>query len=207
MPATRSASAALACGLISSVIACSAFGQAASAPAAPPLKTADSFASISDADARARALFTEAGKVILSPRCVNCHPAGERPTQGEDMHPHQPWVVRGADDKGAIGLRCTTCHQAANFDPANLPGHPKWHVAPIEMAWQNRTLGQICQQIKDPARNGGKTMPQILEHMAHDSLVGWGWNPGGNRIPAAGTQGQFGELIGAWMKAGAACPA
>ncbi len=193
--------AALASGLLSCFMSCAAFGQAAT------LKSADSFASITEPDARARALFTEAGKVIMSPRCQNCHPKDDRPTQGEDMHPHLPWVVRGVDDKGAVGLRCTTCHQAANVDPGNVPGHPMWHVAPIAMAWQGRTLGQICMQIKDPARNGGKTMPQILEHMAHDSLVGWGWQPGGNRIPAAGTQAQFGDLIGAWMAAGAACPA
>jgi hypothetical protein len=42
------------------------------------------------------------------------------------------------------------CHQQANFDPARVPGHPEWHLAPREMAWQNKTLGEICEQIKDP---------------------------------------------------------
>jgi hypothetical protein len=44
------------------------------------------------------------------------------------------------------------------------------------------------------------------EHMAHDSLVGWGWAPGGQREPAPGTQAQFGALIKAWIDTGAACP-
>ena len=74
------------------------------------------------------------------------------------------------------------------------------------MAWQGKTLGQICEQVKDPRRNGGKTMAQIEEHMAHDTLVGWGWMPGGTREPAPGTQAQFGALISAWIASGAACP-
>ena len=74
------------------------------------------------------------------------------------------------------------------------------------MAWQGKSLAQICEQIKDPKRNGGKTLAQIHEHMAHDSLVGWGWKPGGNREPAPGTQEQFGELIEAWIATGASCP-
>ena len=57
------------------------------------------------------------------------------------------------------------------------------------------------------ARNGGKTLAQIHDHMAHDSLVGWGWAPGATREPAPGTQAQLGALIDAWIQAGAACPA
>ncbi len=180
-----------------------ALGQAT----APALKSAGDFATIADPAERSKALFAEIGKVIESPRCQNCHPAGQRPTQGEDMHLHLPFVVRGADDHGAIAMRCATCHQTANFQPAGVPGAPKWHVAPIEMAWQGRSLGQICEQIKDPARNGKRTLKQIHDHMAFDELVGWGWHPGGTRTPAPGTQKQFGELVAAWIQTGAACPA
>lgn len=174
---------------------------------AADLRSPDSFASITDKSERSRALFVEAGKVIESPRCLNCHPVGQRPTQGSDMHPHSPLVVRGADDKGAVGMRCTTCHQSANFEPSGVPGNPKWHMAPIEMAWQHRTLAQICEQVKDPKRNGGRTLAQIQDHMAHDDLVGWAWHPGGMREPAPGTQMQLGALIAAWIDSGAACPA
>ena len=173
---------------------------------AAELRTPESFSGIADKTARSRALFVEAGKVIQSPRCLNCHPVGERPSQGTDMHPHSPLVVRGADDQGAIGMRCTTCHQSANFEPSGVPGHPLWHVAPQRMAWQQRSLAQICSQIKDPRRNGGKSMAQIHEHMATDSLVGWAWQPGGTREPAPGTQARFGALIAAWIETGASCP-
>ena len=173
---------------------------------AADLRSPASFIAIDSRDARSSALFVEAGKVIQHPRCLNCHPVGERPTQGADMHPHSPLVVRGNDDKGAVAMRCTTCHQAANFDPSGVPGHPLWHMAPLGMAWQQRSLAQICQQIKDPRRNGGKTLAQLRDHMANDTLVGWAWHPGGTREPAPGTQEQFGALIAAWIDTGASCP-
>ena len=200
--------------LVGSLVVCIGAGAAALAVAAtstptnaPGLRGPQDFASIADRTERSRALFAEAGKVIDSPRCLNCHPAGNRPTQGEDMHPHLPLVVRGPDDHGVPALRCATCHQATNYEPAGVPGHPKWGVAPLAMAWQGRSLGQICEQIKDPRRNGNRTLAQIREHMGHDSLVGWGWHPGGTRVPAPGTQAQFGALIDAWVATGAACPA
>ena len=182
-------------------------GTAGSLAGTEDLRGPETFASITNQSERSRALFVEAGRVLQHPRCLNCHPVGERPTQGNDSHPHSPPVVRGPDDKGAIGLRCTTCHQDANYEPSRVPGHPLWHVAPKSMAWQTKSLGQICEQIKDPRRNGGKTLAAIHEHTAHDSLVGWGWMPGGNREPAPGTQAQLGALIAAWIESGAACPA
>jgi len=171
------------------------------------LKSVHSFASIPDQRQRSLALFQEAGKVITHARCMNCHPTGDRPAQGDDRHPHMPLVVRGVDNFGAVGMRCTTCHGPANFDPAGVPGHPEWHLAPVEMAWVGKSLGQICEQIKDPARNGGKSMQELVHHMAKDSLVGWGWHPGKGREPAPGTQKEFGEVIKAWVDTGAVCPA
>ncbi len=170
------------------------------------LRRPDDFANIPNEQERSVALFVEAGKVITHPRCVNCHPVGDRPLQGVAMQPHQPPVVRGDGGLGAPGMRCTTCHGDKNFDPAGVPGDPNWHLAPLEMAWESKSLGEICQQIKDPERNGGKTMPEIIEHMAHDSLVGWAWAPGAGREPAPGTQKSFGKLIAVWVETGAACP-
>jgi hypothetical protein len=179
-----------------------------SAEQAATLATPESFAGISDTAARSAALFTEAGKVLTSPRCVNCHPAGDRPLQGEvrGRRLHQPPVERGGDGFGSMTMRCATCHQDANYDAAGVPGHAHWHLAPREMAWQNKTLAEICTQIKDPTRNGGRSPEMLLEHMATDSLVGWAWAPGFGRAPAPGTQKQLGALIDAWVKTGAVCP-
>ena len=57
------------------------------------------------------------------------------------------------------------------------------------MGWQGRSLAQICEQIKDRARNGGRDMAALVQHMAEDSLVGWAWSPGAGRAPAPGTPG------------------
>ena len=181
------------------------------APAPVPLKTAADFQSIKDPAARSIALFTEAGKVIQSPRCLNCHPVQRAPTQGDDLHPHKPPWVAGDSGHGPAGLPCFSCHTAANVptwgqDIKSIPGDPKWALAPAEMAWQGKSLGQICAQIKNPATNGGKSLAELHHHMAQDHLVGWGWNPGAGRTPAPGTQAQFGELIKAWIDTGAKCP-
>jgi hypothetical protein len=176
-------------------------------PPAAALATPQSFDGIGDTAARSAALFTEAGKVLTSARCVNCHPAGDRPLQGETHRLHQPPVTRGDDGFGTVSMRCATCHQGSNFDTAGVPGNPHWHLAPREMAWQDKTLGEICAQIKDPARNGGRSLQQILTHMATDTLVGWAWAPGFGRKPAPGTQQELGALLDAWIKTGAACPA
>ena len=156
--------------------------------------------------ARSVALFREAGKVLQHPRCLNCHPATDRPTQADTMRPHMPPIVRGENDHGPPGLPCSACHPKANFDPAGVPGHPDWHLAPISMAWQGKSLGEICVQLKDPARNGGKDLPALLRHMAEDTLVGWAWAPGRGRTSAPGTQGEFGALLRAWADSGAHCP-
>ena len=178
------------------------------------LRSAESFKSIADEQARSVALFEEAGKVIQHPRCVNCHPTTDRPLQGMNMHLHQPPVFRGDGGMGLMGMQCNTCHGADNIKVVgqsdtlqSIPGNPAWHLAPIEMAWVGKSLGDICQQLKDPQRNGGRDLSKIVEHMAHDSLVGWGWNPGDGREPAPGTQAEFGDLIKAWVDTGAACPA
>ena len=196
--------------LLSGALAIIAVGIAVSAAEPDPaksLKSVQSFASIADDKQRSLALFQEVGKVVTHARCMNCHPAGDRPSQGDDRHPHMPLVVRGADNFGAIGMRCTTCHGPANFDPGGVPGNPVWHLAPIEMAWVGKSLGQICEQIKDPNRNGGKSLEELIHHMAEDPLVGWGWNPGVGREPAPGTQKEFGALVKAWVDTGAVCPA
>ncbi|GGE85426.1 hypothetical protein GCM10011404_17760 [Sphingomonas prati] len=170
------------------------------------LRPAAAFATITDPAVRSVALFEEAGRVIQHPRCMNCHPRTDRPTQTDAMRPHMPWVTRGPDNAGAATLRCTTCHHDANFAASGVPGNPKWKLAPIEMAWQGKTLGQICRQILDPAR-AHMGRDQLLQHMAKDELVGWAWHPGGKRTPAPGTQAEFGALIDAWLKTGARCPA
>jgi hypothetical protein len=180
---------------------------AALGPVAPKeLRSPQAFAAIADRGERSRALFLEATRVMLHPRCKNCHPAGDTPAQGDLGLPHDPPVQRGADDHGIPALACTTCHQDHNLELARVPGAPKWSLAPKVMAWVDRSPTAICEQVKDTSRNGGKTLAQIVEHSAHDPLVAWGWAPGHDRSTPPGNQAQFGELIAAWVETGAECP-
>lgn len=180
------------------------------AQTAPPLKTPADFAAISNAAERSRAIFAEVGRVLTHPRCMNCHPAGEHPLQGTDGHEHRPVVWR--NDTGRFGTPCGECHSERNVplheaaSYKSIPGHPRWGVAPLQMAWQGKSLGEICRQLKDPANNGGRDLKLLQEHVAHDDLVGWGWSPGDGRDPAPGTQQQAGDLVQAWIDSGAECP-
>ena len=170
------------------------------------LRSLADFQSIADRGARSRALFAEAGRVLQHPRCVNCHPNGDVPLQGMQLTLHDPPVVRGPENEGVPGNECTTCHQDHNQQLTRVPGAPKWHLAPIEMAWAGKPLGYLCRQLQDPQRNGGKTLAQIIDHSTNDELVAWGWSPGHERQPVPGTQKQFGSLIAAWVESGAQCP-
>ena len=79
-------------------------------------------------------------------------------------------------------------------------------MAPIEMAWQGKSIGDICRQIKDPDRNGGRDLALLHDHLAKDDLVAWGSQPGAGRDPAPGNQALIGELVQAWIDTGAQCP-
>ena len=176
------------------------------------LSDPSAFDAIQDPVLRSRAIFGEMARVITSPRCMNCHPATDRPTQGNDRHQHVPLAGRGEGGVGVAGGACRECHGDANFTVGegasyqSIPGHPRWGLAPIEMAWQGKTLGEICRQLKDPGRNGGRSLQLLHEHAATDDLVAWGWHPGAGREPAPGTQELFGQLVQAWIDTGAECP-
>lgn len=199
------------------LLAAVALGAGSSTPrdvsAQPPpipknqLRTLGDFAVIADTKERSRALFVEASRVFLHPRCANCHPDGDVPAQGMQMTSHQPAVTRGPEGRGVVGMECTSCHQERNLVQARVPGAPDWHLAPRAMAWVGKSPGQICKQLKDPRRNGGKSLAEIVEHNAHDqALVAWGWSPGHDREPAPGSQEQLGAIVAAWVETGAECP-
>lgn len=150
-------------------------------------------------------MFDKAAQVFMHPRCLNCHPAGDAPTQGMDMHVHQMNVKRGKDDHGAVAMKCATCHQTHNNEDSGVPGAPTWALAPKSMAWQGLSKRELCLALKDPKKTH-KTMDEMIEHNAHDKLVAWGWNPGKGRQPVPFTQEEFGYYFEQWVKSGAACP-
>ncbi len=151
-------------------------------------------------------LFEPIASVVMHPRCINCHQA-ESPRQTDAKILHQPLVVRGKEDHGAPTQPCQTCHQATNTADGFVPGVSTWALAPLSMLWEGRTKGQICEQMKDPARNGGRrTGEEVVEHMKTDPLVLWGWNPGAGRTTPPLSHEKFVEVLEAWVSAGMPCP-
>jgi hypothetical protein len=163
---------------------------------------------VADPDA-SQAAFLKVYKVLTSPRCANCHPAGDAPLQGDDQHVHLQNVKRGKDGHGVTAMRCDTCHQDHNLAGANMPpGNPKWTLPPPEhkMVFVGRSPGQLCLQLKDRKQNGNRSLEQIFEHVAHDDLVGWGWNPGDGRALPPLSRAETAKELRAWIDGGAACP-
>jgi hypothetical protein len=159
--------------------------------------------STSSADAQS---FGPIGKVLLHPRCLNCHTGVDYPKQGDDRHPHWFRVVRGGDDRGAPGMRCATCHQPMNDEASGVPGAPNWHTAPRSMAWEQKTPAQLCRTLLDRNKNGDRSIGALVDHMSNDPLVAWGWAPGGRRGPVPIAKQDFVALLQRWQKAGAPCP-
>ncbi len=151
-------------------------------------------------------LFDPIASVVMHPRCMNCHQV-DHPRQTDAAIVHQPLVVRGKDDHGAPTQPCQTCHQATNTADGFVPGVSTWSLAPLSMKWQGLTKGQICEQMKDPARNGGRrTGEAVIEHMKSDPLVLWAWTPGAGRTTPPLSHEKLVEALEAWVSAGMPCP-
>lgn len=158
------------------------------------------------------AAFETVKAVLQSPRCVNCHPAGDQPLQGDDSHVHAQFVSRGPEGKGAVGLACATCHGEAN-PPASYGAHQPpgvatgWKLPPPEhrMVFAGMASRPLCEQLKDPKQNGEKDMAALFHHVAGDPLVLWGWSPGYGRKPVPISHAEFVQAFRTWMDAGAPC--
>jgi hypothetical protein len=155
--------------------------------------------------------FKTVQKVLQHPRCQNCHIPGDAPLQFEAGSAHAMAVQRGTDGKGAAGLPCSTCHGAQN-PPASYgehvpPGAPNWHLPPPErkMVFIGLSAGDLCRRLKDTRQNGGKNLDALIEHVDHDPLVLWGWDPGLGRAPVSVAHTEFVAAFKTWAAAGAPC--
>ncbi len=123
--------------------------------------------------------FDKMMQVLMHERCVNCHPAGDKPIKGGDSHVTRSLgLPRGEDGHGPRGIGCNACHSNENNDFSGVPGAPHWALAPKSMAWEGKTRVEIAQQMMDPKRNGGRSPKEIMEHLTEHELVLWAWDPG-----------------------------
>jgi hypothetical protein len=162
--------------------------------------------------AEAVTAFATVEEVFQHPRCRNCHIPGDAPLQFDAGLPHQMDVARGPEGHGAPGLPCATCHGNANppasYGPDAPPGAPHWGLPPPDhkMAWIGLSSAALCEMIKDKKANGGRDFEALTKHVSEDSLVLWGWHPGGEREPVSVPHDVFVAKFKQWAAAGGPCP-
>lgn len=151
-------------------------------------------------------------QITSHPRCANCHvadgvPVWSGPSYGKER-PHGMFVGGDPDNLlGEPGQYCTTCHMSENSKIAHgPPGAPVWHLPPAEMVWHKKSSAEICAQLKDPIRNGGRTLAEIETHVAEDTLVAWGWEPGPGRESAPYSANEMAGFVRQWAASGTPCP-
>lgn len=152
--------------------------------------------------------FMKVYQVLMSPRCMNCHPAGDIPLQGDDSHLHTMSPKRGKDGKGLYAMKCMNCHQPTSTPGLYTPpGNPKWALPPadMKMVFQGRSPRELALQIMDFKRNGHKNKAQLLAH-AKDALVKVAWNMGEGRKPPPISYNEFVAAWNEWINKGGIAP-
>lgn len=152
--------------------------------------------------------FKEVYKVLMSPRCMNCHPSGDIPLQGDESHLHTMLPKRGKEGKGIYAMKCGNCHQPQNTPGLHTPpGNPNWHLPPanMKMVFEGKTPNQLAKQLIDRKQNGNKSIQQLIEH-ADDGLVLAGWNPGEGRTLPPISHAEFKKAWLTWINKGAYAP-
>jgi hypothetical protein len=151
--------------------------------------------------------FDDVARVLQSPRCVNCHPNGDAPMVG-DKHARHPMEVKRGLEK--LGMACNSCHRETVTSIVDTPGTPPaaahWGLAPPSQIFEGRTHRELCNQLRDPKSNGGKTAAALVEHVSGDGLVLHGWNPGGKRTLPPLSHDEFVAKFQTWVEAGMPCP-
>ncbi len=158
-------------------------------------------------------------EVTSHPRCANCHtgpsdrPMWSGPSYGK-TRPHGMNIRAGDSRIGAESVLCSTCHttKSEDWENANTTPHaaPRvamaWQLAPIEADWFGRSSIEICEQLRDPERNGDRDMLALASHLDHDLILHWAWKPGGGREPAPYSLQEHVDDILIWGTAGFPCP-
>ncbi len=153
-------------------------------------------------------------EVASHPRCSNCHvgadnlPMWSGPSYGE-TRPHGMNINAGDSRIGAETILCSTCHAAReglNDVPHAAPQVAMtWQLAPVEAEWFGKSSVEVCNQLRDPERNGGRDHLELASHLDHDLILHWAWNPGGGRDPAPYSLQEHVNDVLAWGVAGFPC--
>ena len=155
-------------------------------------------------------------EVTSHPRCANCHvgpsdrPMWSGPSYGK-TRPHGMNIRADESRIGAETIPCRTCHVTTTIPDTNAPHAPPqvaapWQLAPVEADWFGRSSDEICTQLRDPDLNGDRSFLEIADHLGHDVILHWAWNPGGGREPAPYSLQEHTDDMLIWGVAGMPCP-
>lgn len=155
-------------------------------------------------------------EVASHPRCSNCHvgpsnrPMWSGPSYGK-TRPHGMNINGGESRIGAEAVLCSTCHAYRELAEGDRLPHEApqvaadWRLAPVEAEWFGKSSIDVCNQLRDLDRNGGRTFLDIASHLDHDVILHWAWNPGGGREPAPYSLQEHVDDVLAWGVAGMPC--
>jgi hypothetical protein len=171
-----------------------------------PVENNDANSTMARREAESKEAFIAAYKVFIHPRCLNCHPAGDVPLQGDDSRLHPQGVKRGPDGKGLYAQKCKNCHQDTHIAGEHMPpGHSGWHLPPanLKMVFEGKSPKQLAMHFKDPKFTGFKTLDKMLEHVEKEPLVLNSWTYG---TPPPLSHEEFVAKVQEWIEKGAAIP-
>jgi hypothetical protein len=156
-------------------------------------------------EATSIAAWADVYRVLSHPRCRNCHPIADAPLQKDDGRPHAQNITRLSEKNG---LKCQACHRHRNSPlRGGPPGIPGWHMPPADrpMVFEGRSSSALCAQMKDRGATG-RDLRDVVDHMSHDPLVLWGWDPGPGRTKPPIPHDKFAAAAQRWLATGAFCP-
>jgi len=153
--------------------------------------------------------FLKAYTVFMNPRCMNCHPDGNQPLQGDDSHVHLQNVTRGPEGKGVFAMKCKNCHQDTNLEGYGFPpGNGHWQMPPANrpMVFQGKSARELAIHFKNNKFTGFKTLNDMIKHVDEEGLVISSFNPpaGVTKIPMS--HEEFVATVKEWIDKGAAVP-
>lgn len=154
-------------------------------------------------------------EVASHPRCSNCHvgsdnrPMWSGPSYGK-TRPHGMNISAGESRIGAETIICSTCHSESEQGNPRAHEAPRvgmsWRLAPVEAEWFGKSSEEVCSQLRDPERNGGRSFLELAEHLDHDLILHWAWDPGPEREPAPYDLQSHVDDVLTWGVAGMPCP-
>ena len=134
--------------------------------------------------------------------CSNCHSI-----HGKNLAPTiNKFVTTFLPNQADI---CANCHQPRNVPGLHQPpGDPNWRLPEpaMPLVFEGRSARELALQLVDRARNGGRSLEQLLHHVGHDSLVLWGWAPGDGRMTPPLPHAEFVAAMRRWIETGAVAP-